>query len=86
MTDAAQGFADITLSRPIEINGAKVSALRMREPTVADQMAADAYGGSDAQKELAAFANLCEVSPDDLKKLPMRDYKRLQKAFVSFLD
>lgn len=81
-----EGFADIQLSRPLEIAGARTSALRMREPTVGDQLAAEKTRGEPADRELALFANLCEISPDDLKKLPMRDYKRVQAAYSGFLD
>jgi hypothetical protein len=82
----ADGCVDIELSRPIKIDGAAVTALRMREPTVNDQLVMDAKGGSDAQKELAMMANLCAVTPDDLKQLTLRDYKRVQKVFLGFLD
>jgi hypothetical protein len=79
------GFADVALSRGVEIAGAKVQALRMREPTVGDQLAIDKIQG-DAAKEMALFANLCELTPDDLKKLSLKDYRRLQQAFAGFID
>lgn len=79
------GFVDVTLSRPLEIDGTEVKALRMREPTVADQLAADEYKGGNAAKEIYTLANLCEVSPDDIKKLSLKDYKRLQEAFLGFI-
>jgi len=78
-------FVDVDLSRAIEIDGAKVKTLRMREPTVADQLAADELKGSDAAKELMTIANLCQITPDDLKKLGLRDYKKLQEAFLGFI-
>nr|DAV41212.1 MAG TPA: tail assembly chaperone protein [Caudoviricetes sp.] len=81
-----QGYVDITLSRPVDIAGAAVSTLRMREPTVGDQLVAEKMRGEPADRELTLFANLCEVMPDDLKRLPMRDYKRVQQAYSSFLD
>lgn len=42
--------------------------------------------GSDATREITAFANLCGLAPDDIRKLPMRDYGRLQRAYTAFLD
>ena len=36
---ADAGFVDVELTRPLEIDGAQVKKLRMREPTVADQLA-----------------------------------------------
>lgn len=81
---ADAGYVDIELSRPIEIDGAQVTALRMREPTVADQLLLDEMKGSDATKEVTLVANLCEVTQDDIKRLTLRDYRKVQKAFSGF--
>jgi len=78
------GYVDIELSRPIEIDGAQVTTLRMREPTVADQLILEDMKGSDAAKEVALVANLCEVTPDDIKRLTLRDYRKVEKAFSGF--
>ena len=79
------GSVDITLSRPMDIDGAKVAVLRMREPTVGDQLVADESTGSEAAKEITMLSNLCQVAPDDIKRLKLRDYKRAQVAFLGFL-
>lgn len=81
-----EGHADITLSRPLDIDGTKVPTIRMREPTVADQRASDKKNGGNAEKEIAMFANLCELTPGDLDRLPLRDYVRLSDAFKGFID
>jgi hypothetical protein len=83
---APSGHTDIPLSRPLTLGGAKVSSVRMREPTVNDQLAMDTMPGSDAQKEIGVFANLTELAPADIQTLPLRDYRKLQKAFQSFID
>lgn len=83
---AGDGFVDVALTRPLNIDGANVTKLRMREPTVADQLAADEFKGTDAAREIFTMANLCQVSPDDLKKLSLKNYKRLQTAFLGFID
>ena len=80
------GSVDIPLSKPIKIGGAETSALRMREPTGADQLAMDKTGGSDADKELGMIANLCMVTPSDLHQLTLRDYKKVQAAFTGFIE
>lgn len=77
---------DIKLTSPLTIAGAEVKALRMREPTVADQLASEETKGTDAAREIAMFANLCEVAPDDIKRLTLKDYRAVQKAFAGFLD
>jgi hypothetical protein len=78
------GFADITLAEPRNIGGIVQKSVRMREPTVNDQMVADEMNGSDASKEVGMMANLLEVTPDDIRALPLREYKRLQVAFKFF--
>jgi hypothetical protein len=78
------GFIDITLAKPTKVNGADQSALRMREPTVADMELHQDGVGSEAAKEVAMFANLCEVAPADIRAMSLRNYKRLQDAFALF--
>ena len=80
------GFADITLSRPLDVNGAKISTVRMREPTVADQMASEKASDSEAEKELTLMGNLSELTVDDLKRLTLRDYVRMRTALLGFVD
>lgn len=84
-TPATAGFVDVELSKPMDIDGAQVKKLRMREPTVADQLASDEMSGSEAVKEITMLANLCEVAPDDIKRLTMKDYRKLQAAFLGFI-
>lgn len=76
----------IELKKGVEIEGVVVKSLTMREPTVKDNLALDALKGSDAEKEINYFANLCAQVPDDLKGLTQRDYVRLQKAYSFFID
>lgn len=76
----------ITLQKGADIDGAIVKELTMREPTVNDNLVSDAVKGGDAEKELTMFGNLCGITPDDLKKLTLRDYKRVQVAFTNFID
>jgi hypothetical protein len=80
------GYAEITLMRPLDVDGTKVPVVRMREPTVQDQLTMEANKGSDAEKEIGLMANLCMMAPGDVKKMPLRDFKRLQVAYVNFLD
>lgn len=80
------GFVDVKLSRAIEVGGVKTDTVRMREPTVADQETAGNIQGSDATREIMTFANLCEIAPDEIRSMTMRDYKRLQSAYITFID
>ncbi|MDA3922767.1 MAG: phage tail assembly protein [Salinisphaera sp.] len=76
----------IELSRPLDIDGAAVSSLSMREPTVDDQIVASEMKGSAAIQEVHMIANLCDVAPADIRSLSLRDYRKLQEAFVGFTD
>jgi len=80
------GSVDVPLATPLEIEGTKVTALRMREPLVSDQEVTAEMSGSDTAREIQALANLCEVSADDIRRLTARDYRRLQTAYLGFLD
>lgn len=82
----SEEFKDIELSRALEIDGTKVTKIRMREPTVADQLAASAIKGDAATQEITMIANLCDITPGDIKKLTLRDYKKLQEAFLGFTE
>jgi hypothetical protein len=81
------GTVTVTLVKPIDVNGAKVGYLVMREPTVDDHIVANGQKGDDLTKEAALFANLCTVPPADVRRLPMRDFMRLQAAYsANFFD
>lgn len=72
----------VTLSAPIEINGAKVGYLTMREPVWDDIIAARRNRAADeAERDVLLFASLTETPPEVIRRLPLRDVKRLQKAF-----
>lgn len=77
---------EIKLQSGVEISGALVKTITMREPTVGDAIAAQDYKGNSAAQEVAYIANLCEVSPAEIQSMTMRDYKRLQDALAAFTD
>lgn len=76
----------IELSRPIEISGAKVGYLTMREPLVRDMRAAKKQKKDDMDAEILLIANLCEVTQEDIDSLPMCDYQKVQEAFSGFFS
>lgn len=80
------GFADITLATPITVDGAKMSILRMREPTVRDIEASQDSRANAATTEISLFANLCTLTPDQVRDLKARNYFRLQVAFSLFTN
>lgn len=80
------GSVDIELTTPIKIDGVEVTTLRMREPSVNDQLVHEARKGPEPQKEVASFADLCSVTEADIRALKLRDYRKLQRAFAGFLE
>jgi hypothetical protein len=83
--DETAGTVTITLSRPFVVDGQERAALKMREPTVADQKVA-ATAGSSIASELRLFANLLELTEADIERMRLRDYTRVQAAYRSFID
>ncbi len=79
-----EGMNQITLSRAYE----GLSQIGMREPTVQDLLSAElqAKGKSDAEQEITMFANLCEITPDFIKGLGLKDYKRIQESYRLFTE
>ena len=78
----------IPLRAPVKEGGSTVHELRMREPAVGDTLAVEKTmrGGTDGEREVRLFANLCEVPPGVIEKLKMYDYKRVQDAYRDFLS
>lgn len=76
----------IDLTHPIDIDGTKVSVLRLRRPKVRDMLSVEKSVDNDAEKEIQLFANLCELTPENLLDLDMADYSKLQKAYQDFLS
>jgi hypothetical protein len=82
-----EGHADIELIGELDISGAKVKSVRIREPLVQDEMAAQKSAKDQGERELALFANLIGVAPSDLYGLRSRDYRRIQFGYMfAFTD
>ena len=76
----------IALQAPIHLDGIRLNTLTLRRPKVRDMLAIEHLSGSDVEKEIQLFANLCEVSPDCLHELDMADYTQLQQHYQTFLS
>jgi len=86
-TNNVPEHVDIELSRPVLVAGVQTKTVRMREPKVLDQKVAQKQArGDEAEAELLLFASLCELDPQTLNTMPMRDYIKLKEAFVVFLS
>jgi len=76
----------IKLKHPITLEGEEVTQLTLRRPKVRDMLGADKQGGTDAEKEIRIFANLCEVTPAVIEELDLADYQALQGVYQGFLS
>lgn len=85
----------IELKYPREHNGAEVTSLSMRRPTVRDLLAVERQDSqdqrkrvqrSDLEKAVECYANLCEVSPDFIESLDAADFKQVDELYESFLS
>lgn len=80
------GYCDIELSRAVTLgSGVEIRTLRMREPTVDDQVRHEEAQGGEGAKEIATMAHLCELAPEDIRRLPLKSYSRLQEGYQGFL-
>lgn len=74
----------IPLTLPVIVEGSDHRQLIMRRSKVRDRLLVDRLGGSDAEKEVRLFANLCEVAPEVIEDLDEADYEALQRAYLGF--
>jgi hypothetical protein len=85
VTDQPDGSKAINFSDlPLSIDGTEVRSVTMREPRVSDQLAVDHISSAGA-REVAIIGNLCELAPEAVGSLTMRQYARLQDAYQAFM-
>jgi hypothetical protein len=75
--------AIINLDYPIKVGGVETSTLSVRRPLVRDMMKAR-QNKDEAGAEINLFADLCQVTPDELKSLDFGDYAKLQEVLKDF--
>ena len=80
---------DIALDYPVTVGGVKYDVLTMRRPKTKDSLIAAGYKGSDAEKGVRLYANLCTfkgepVSPDVIEELDDVDSDKLGEQHKAF--
>lgn len=85
LTETSEGL-QIELAKPVDIFGTETSTIKMREPTVQDQLDVQAIKASEAHREVTLMANLCDLTPEQVKAMTMRNYRRLQGALEVFTE
>lgn len=63
----------------------EIKELTMRRASVGDQLAAEHDSKNPAETEIRLFANLCGIAPDEMQQMDLKDYRKVQDAFKSFL-
>lgn len=75
----------VPLDFPTKFDGIERDRLTLRRPKVRDLRAAQKVGAGDPDGvELALFATLAEVAPNDLEDMDLADYHGLQDAYGRF--
>lgn len=78
--------ATITLKLPIKNGlGETVSELKMRRAKVGD-LKAVGYIKSEVEQEIALFARLTGLVPEDFELIDLADYKQIQNTFRKFSE
>lgn len=80
MTSATE---TITLDFPIKIGGVESSSITIRRPLVRDMLKAR-NNKDDAKAELLLFADLCQITPDEVQNLDWADYAKIQEVLRGF--
>jgi hypothetical protein len=68
----------------VEVTLTDGRTLRMREPTVRDMKNARKAKGGEEEIATAMICNLCELAPDELDAITLRNFNRLNEAFELF--
>ena len=78
--------ATITLKLPIKNGlGETVSELKMRRAKVGD-LKAVGHIKSEVEQEIALFARLTGLVPEDFELIDLADYKQIQNTFRKFSE
>ncbi len=75
----------VNLHFPFTLDATEYTHLFMRRLKVKDRLAiANMKNGTDEEKEVRFFANLCSVTPSVIEELDESDYKQLSEAYMAF--
>ena len=73
----------ITLDFPIKVGGIETSSITIRRPLVRDMLKAR-NNKNEAQAEMHLFADLCQITPDEVQTLDWSDYAKIQEVLRGF--
>lgn len=82
MTEVKSSHITLKLSTPSELNGVTVDSVTLRTPRVSDMRAANTlFKGDPVQQDFYMYATVLECGMDDLEKLTVSDFNRIQEAY-----
>ena len=73
----------IQLDYSIRVSGVETNTLNVRRPLVRDMMKARS-NKDEGSAEINLFADLCQITPDEIKSLDFGDYAKLQEVLRDF--
>jgi len=73
----------VTLEHPISVNGEQVTSLSMRRPIVRDIIKARS-NKNEAESEMVLYADLCQITAQEMGTVDVSDYQKLQEVFLGF--
>lgn len=80
MTSATETIA---LDFPIKVGGIETASITVRRPLVRDMLKAR-NNKNEAQAEMHLFADLCQITPDEVQTLDWADYAKIQEVLRGF--
>lgn len=76
---------EITLDFPVQLPDRKLEKVTMRRPNVGDLIRHNINGaGYDLKDDIAFYADLCGLVPDEMELFDFADYEKIQQQFFSF--
>ena len=84
--DASTGALIIDLKRGINVDGALIKQVTMREPMLRDQLQAAKAEKQPEDREIYIIALLTGHAPTDVETMSAADWARMQTAYGFFID
>ena len=75
---------EISLDFPVQLADRKLEKLVMRRPVMGDIIDYPIKDGNDLKGELALYAHLCGMNPEEMRQIDSADYAKLQKLYLLF--
>lgn len=77
---------EIALDFPVQLEGRKLERVIMRRPTVGDLLDNPIRDVNDLDGETRLFGKLCGLVTEDMRRLDMKDYHKIQNQYLLFRD